>query len=151
MKPRPLYQIIAEAVSATKRSVNIGFVTKWDDLIEDIEKNHLPSGSGIDGGCVIDRANCTDQKIVITSSFHLMNNDGYYVGWKDFRVIITPSFSGIDLKIVATKSDTREIHRAWTNGDLPSYLGETFDRILRTEYDTEIVNHGFEIKPCSNQ
>lgn len=65
-----------------------------------IADNHLPSGSGIDGGCKIDADASTPNKIVIRMSFHHMNEHGYYSGWTDHTVTVTPSLPfGIDIKI----------------------------------------------------
>ena len=73
-----------------------------DDHMESIETmiNFLPSGSGFDAGCEIDMEASSIKKIVITFSYHHMDEHGGYDGWTDHKVIITPSFiGGYDIRI----------------------------------------------------
>lgn len=97
MQTMPLYRLIAQAIGAKERCVT-DWRDRWEDLLTQIEKDILPSGSGIDSGCRIDRAS-TDEKIIILSSVHMMNDVGMYDSWQDFKVTIRPSFQGINLKI----------------------------------------------------
>ena len=89
----------------------IANVTRWIPLTDEfkIEKMDkldelsklLPSGSGIDSGCAIDEEKSTKNKIVIHSSFHHLDNNGFYCGWSNFDVIVTPDLlHDFNLKIV---------------------------------------------------
>lgn len=70
------------------------------DILEHIEKQYLPHGSGIDCGCKINIEKSNSNKIVIDFSFHHMDENGYYDGWTDHSIIITPSlYFDYDMKI----------------------------------------------------
>jgi hypothetical protein len=59
----------------------------------------LPFGSGIDKGIKFDWDNSKPNKLVFNFSFHHMK-DGYYNGWTDHKLILTPSFTvGYDMRI----------------------------------------------------
>jgi len=58
-------------------------------LIEHIQQNYLPSGSGIDSGCTINVEKY--QILEIKSSYHTMDENGCYGRWTDFTVKVKPS------------------------------------------------------------
>lgn len=102
---------------------------EWHDRhharLTEIEKNYLPSGSGIDCGTKIDRARSTASRIVFTTEFHHMNNVGMYDGWTEHAIIARPSFiGGFDLRV--TGRDRNEIK---------DYLADVFDTALRETLD----------------
>ena len=108
------YSKIAGIIDAYKRCIernNQGWIDKHDDYIRNFELNQLPSGSGFDSGCTFNRDASTINKLVIDTSYHCMNEGGFYDGWLDFQVIITPTFSGIDIKL---KNRTGSINRKIT-------------------------------------
>lgn len=118
---KPLYNHIASAIDARKRCSENGnneWFSRWEDKLDDIERYHLPSGSGIDSGCKLDiNVNNTD-KITIHSSYHVMNENGYYDGWIDFRVVVKPSLiHEIELNIIG---------QFGKNQDIKDYLGDIF-------------------------
>lgn len=95
------YQLIASTVQALhncNKSNNIEWAQKHNDTLHKLE-GKLPSGSGIDCGTKIDKSASNSKKIILTFSFHHMNDGGFYDGWTDHKVIITPSFNGFDIKI----------------------------------------------------
>ena len=49
-----------------------------------------PSGSGIDCGTKLDSAS-SPEKLIFFIEFHHMNEVGYYDGWTQHKLIITPS------------------------------------------------------------
>ena len=49
-----------------------------------------PMGSGIDAGSTIAFEECKPDKIVFNSAFHVLDSNGYYDGWIDFKVIVRP-------------------------------------------------------------
>ena len=60
----------------------------------------LPSGSGFDDGTQIDLDRSTPEKIVLSTSFHHMNDGGYYDGWTEHVVTVRPSFVyGLDIHV----------------------------------------------------
>lgn len=75
------------------------WVSRWDDRIEELNAL-LPSGSGFDSGSrfLIDDSHA--KKLTFESSYHHMNNEGFYTHWIEFQVVITPEFRTFKLKIV---------------------------------------------------
>jgi hypothetical protein len=95
---------------------------------EEIKKlvDSLPHGSGIDGKTELDFSRSTPEKLVLTGSYHSMNDGGYYDGWTDFTLTVTPSLAyGFNLKVSGAfprrYAETRE------------YLAEVFQEALGTE------------------
>jgi hypothetical protein len=76
----------------------------------------LPHGSGLDNGMKINIQDSTPLKIVISFSYHHLNEGGFYDGWTDHVLIITPCFGGFDMKI--TGRDKNQVKE---------YLYQTFD------------------------
>ena len=70
----------------------------WDNYILS-ECAKLPSGSGIDNGMELIREECEKDKIVFSLDFHHLNEGGFYDGWTSHKVVIRPSFGGIDIRI----------------------------------------------------
>jgi hypothetical protein len=80
------------------KTVNDKFI---DQCIDNLDKlrDLLPSGSGFDSGCEINIKESGEKKVVLNFSFHHMNENGYYIGWTEHKVILLPTFSGYDMKI----------------------------------------------------
>ena len=100
------------------------FRDKREAVLEIIQKECLPSGSGIDSGCRItvkDLATRGRESFEITFGFHFMDEYGYYDGWEDYRLVVRPSLlTLLDLKIVGKNRN-----------DIKDYLYDTFDSALR--------------------
>lgn len=129
MKPRTLAHHIASTIQARKNcqaSGNAEWLDKHDDMLRWIEKNLLPSGSGIDRGTKIDDDASRFDHVVLTFSFHHMDENGYYCGWSDYKCVITPAFDGIDCRIVGRDRNM-----------IKDYLGETFGYTLSRLYTSE--------------
>lgn len=94
---------LASLIVARRNCIEMGN-TEWEsnhsDKIEDIVKNSLPSGSGFDSGFSLDLDESDGkQKIVLNTSYHHMDEHGYYSGWSYSKITITPQFSGIAYEI----------------------------------------------------
>ncbi len=102
---KPLYQHIASALNALSNCIagnNTAWQSKHEANLHTLAKDFLPSGSGIDCGTKIDIDTSLRQlgRIVLTLSYHHMNECGMYDGWTEHRVIISPSLQfGFDIKI----------------------------------------------------
>lgn len=94
--------------------------------IERACKAHMPSGSGFDKGTEFDFDKSTDDKLIFITSFHHMNSNGYYCGWSDHTVIVTPCFGGINVKV------TGKNYR-----DIKDYIAETFYTCLTNVVDAD--------------
>ena len=109
---KTLIQIIASTINARKncsKKGNLGWFENHSAKLKYIEENSLPSGSGIDNGTRIDLDRSTENKIVLYTSYHHMNEGGYYEGWSEHRITIKPGFNGIDIFISGrNKNDIKE-------------------------------------------
>lgn len=112
------YIAIAKAVGSYHRCVasdNTEWQAKHKEAIEDLCSD-LPSGSGFDSGSHIDLDQSTGEKLVFHTSFHHMNDGGYYDGWTEHEVILTPSLEmGYRLKVTGTNRN-----------DIKDYIHEQF-------------------------
>lgn len=89
-----------------------------------LEEN-LPRGSGFDCGTKIFIDACTAEKIVFKTSFHHMNNSGYYDGWTYHNVIVKPSLSfGFTLSISGKDKN-----------DIKDYIADIFNEALEKEVE----------------
>lgn len=88
-----------QAYKVCKSRNNEEWADKHESTIVSI-MNDLPSGSGIDQGTKIDIEHSTLDKVILLVPFHHMDENGYYDGWTEHKIIITPSFiGGFDLRI----------------------------------------------------
>ena len=95
-----LINAIHTAIMAMKKcnETNNPYAEIWMEKLGQYEKT-LPSGSGIDNGTSIDLDKSTDNKIVLHTAFHHMDEYGYYEVWSQHDIIVTPVFGGIDIRI----------------------------------------------------
>jgi hypothetical protein len=133
---KKLYQEIASEVQAYKSCIesnNTEWRDNWHARLQHIQQSILPSGSGIDSGCTIDTSKSNDDKLIIYSSYHCMDENGFYDGWIDFKVIVRPSLSfGAIVDIVGPFSA-----RNGKYAHVKDYLQEVFDHCLNTEIETD--------------
>lgn len=118
---------IASALSALhncERTGNVEWQRRWNDTLDHIERNVLPSGSGIDQGVTIDRNNPLARVVRLYVPFHHMNEHGYYTRWENYTVDVTPDWDGIEIKI----------HGKDRNA-VKDYLGDLFQTVLMSEIE----------------
>ena len=122
---------ISEGVN-TQEGIMNKWQTKHEDTIQYIIDEFIPHGSGIDGTNTIDLDKSNGEKVIINIEYHHMDSNGFYCGWTDYKLIITPAFDGINIKIYGTNQITYQIKE---------YLSELFHhaltRILEIRYDKE--------------
>jgi len=121
------YQQIASVLLA-RNNCSASGNTEWrhrhEDTIAATVKNHMPSGSGFDNGTVLDESS-TPQRLVFTTSFHHMDDNGYYCGWSDHSVIVTPDLVfGFSLRVTG-----RNVR------DIKDYIAEIFSDCLGRDID----------------
>jgi hypothetical protein len=102
----------------------------WKDSI-DKQLELLPHGSGLDAGVHFDWKTSTPDKLIFKFSFHHME-DGYYDGWTDHQLILTPAFH-TEYNIKITGED---------RNDIKDYLYELFDHIFT-------LDHHYRTKPST--
>jgi hypothetical protein len=122
--PRKVFQAIAQLVQARANCIASGN-KEWEDRHTErvfaLVKNCMPSGSGFDTGTTIDWARSTSEKLVFDTAYHHMNEVGYYDGWTEHTVTVTPSLThDFDLKISGRNRN-----------DIKDVVHEVFDIALR--------------------
>ena len=120
---KKIYQVIAGKVSARLNCIATGN-TEWEDkhtsAIYQLALNYLPQGSGFDNGVNIDLEKSTGEKLYLTTSYHFMNEHGYYDGWEDYKIIVTPSLQhDYYIRIVGKNRD-----------DIKDYIDQLFSLAL---------------------
>lgn len=112
-----------QAIRNCEKSDNNEWRYRHACKIEDICKNQLPHGSGFDSGTKFDFDASKPDRLVFHADYHHMNDGGYYDGWTEHQVIVTPSLAhGFNLRI--TGRDRRNIKE---------YIAETFNYALSVE------------------
>lgn len=92
------------------------------ELEQWVRKNG-PSGSGIDDGTRLE--NSSSNRIALKTSFHHMNENGFYDGWTNHILIVKPDLAlGFDLHI--TGQDRNQIK---------DYLGDVYTTWLNEEVE----------------
>lgn len=116
---------IAHTVDAYRRCIerdNREWTARHADTLDALD-HCLPSGGGFDAGSKIDREKSTADKIVIHTSYHHMSEHGYYDGWTEHAVTVTPSFiGGFDIKVGGRNRN-----------DIKEYIGDAFAYVFDLE------------------
>lgn len=118
---RPLVQQFAAAFVAMGNCQRSGneWGARWESALDSLAADHLPSGSGFDAGSRFIAEESRPDRLIFATSFHHMNDSGFYDGWTEHRVIVTPEFAGFGLKV--TGRDKRGIK---------DYIAESFHQAL---------------------
>jgi hypothetical protein len=124
---RYLYSELASTVDAMhtceRKPEQYGeWAGKHAEQISTLVREHMPSGSGFDSGTQMDCEQSHAEKLVFTTSFHHMDDNGYYCGWTDHTVTVTPSFSGFNLRVSGRNRN-----------DIKDYIHDAFSQALKTE------------------
>ena len=114
---------VLQAIENCKHSNNQEWLNKHFDSISIIEKQLLPYGSGFDSGTTIKTLPYAGKAISFETSFHHMDENGYYDGWTEHTITITPSFQGFDIKVSGKNKN-----------DIKNYILDTFNNVLDSEY-----------------
>jgi hypothetical protein len=117
---RKVYQAIAESLLAARNCEKAGDRSEWIlrhiDRIKTLCAAALPHGSGFDNGSKIDLERSTPERLVFSTAFHHMNEHGYYDGWTEHTVIVTPSLVfGFELRVTGrNRNDIKDtIHECF--------------------------------------
>jgi hypothetical protein len=115
---KEFYSEIAKSINWYKNTED--FIDNAIEKIARLEKM-LPYGSGFDNGSKIDLEKSTDQKIIIITSFHHVNEYGHYIGWTEHKVIITSCLKhGFQIKITGINKNR-----------IKDYLYDVFTNIIK--------------------
>ena len=115
MNKKPLYKAIANTLQAYQKCIesdNKEWQDKHESRLEFLTYNYMPSGSGIDAGITLDMESSKEDKLIFNLSYHHMNDHGYYDGWTDHKLIVTPSLtSDFNLRITGkNRNDVKDFH-----------------------------------------
>ena len=135
IKARYLYSELAQAIQARKsceQSGNTEWFDKWSSRIKTIE-DLLPHGSGFDSGTKIDLEASHADRLIFQTSFHHMDDAGFYSGWTEHTVTVTPAFIG-DYHI---RISGRNVN------DIKEFIAEEFEYILRLDITYELFREQF--------
>ncbi len=110
------------------KSNNQEWKNRHEDTINEMLEN-LPHGSGLDGKMQLDWDNSTSEKLVFYFEFHHMDNNGYYCGWTEHNLTVTPSFKfGYDMRI--SGKDKNQIKE---------YLYQLFGEVFTVTEETQLA------------
>ena len=117
--PKPLYTelySLCQAIYNCEKNNNTEWKHKHRDTIETLAKDYLPRGSGFNRGTTVDidatiermgNRQCRGEMLILNTSFHHMNDGGYYDRWTEHPIRVRPSFDGVS--IIISGSD----HHRW--------------------------------------
>ena len=93
MYTRKLYEQLTTLVVAIQNCEASGN-TEWEQIhIEracKIIEDHMPSGSGFDGGTHLDFERSNGKRLIFNTAFHHMTESGMYDGWSHHEVWVRP-------------------------------------------------------------
>ena len=91
---------LAQCLATIQTSKNDVHVSNAQTRLEQ-ELAKLPSGSWLDRGVSLDSSS-KPERLVFLAPFHHMDENGYYSGWTDYKIVVKPSFIhfGIDIRII---------------------------------------------------
>lgn len=125
---KKVYQELALRLAALKSCEEKGnneWADKHEEAIENIITDYLPQGSGIDSGNKFDFGRSTPDKLVIESSYHVMDENGFYNGWIDYTATVEPSLLFDFTVSIRGKFGKRQ--------DIKEYLEELYTNAIRQE------------------
>jgi len=116
-----VYEISAllQAIANCEKSGNAEWKLRHTERIESLVREYMPSGSGVDAGTKLDWQRSKPEKLVFLAAFHHMNDAGYYDGWSNHFVTVTPSFMGLDVRVSGQNRN-----------DIKDYLAEIYTAAL---------------------
>lgn len=89
---------LLQAIENCEKTENTEWRSRHRDTLSDLIKQRLPHGSGFDAGTRLEDASTAD-RLVFSTEFHHMNDVGFYDGWTDHLIIVTPTFTGFDIRV----------------------------------------------------
>lgn len=119
MKSTEFYSRIANLFIAHENCVASGnkqYEVIHENHLEEMVKENLPRGSGFNNGTKFNWEESSRNKLVFDTAFHHMDENGYYCGWSEHKVIVTPDLLfGFNIRV--TGKNVR---------DIKDYIAEMF-------------------------
>ncbi len=130
---KALYREIAALIGARSRCEKSASHNEWfnrhTERLEWIAKNVLPRGSGIDNGTQIDLGLSTEEKIVLRTAYHHMNEGGMYDGWTEHTITIRPSL----------QSNFTMTFSGRNRNEIKDYLHQEYEYVLSADFDNSVL------------
>lgn len=124
----PLYKVFARTLLALKnceKNGNKEWVDKHREKLEELAQEYMPSGSGFDAGTKFYIYISSPNHLIFHTSFHHMDEHGFYTGWTKHQVYVKPSLAyGFDLEVIGENLN-----------DIHEYIHEVFAECLRKEVE----------------
>lgn len=112
------------AIRNCQQSGNEEWEAKHKVALRELQSD-LPSGSGIDNGTQIDAEASTQQRLVLHTAFHHMNDAGMYDGWTEHTITVRPDLLfGFTLSISGRDRN-----------DIKDYLNDVYTMALQEPYE----------------
>ena len=127
-RPKPIYQRLASLLVALRNCETSGN-SEWAERHAESIKHmmqHAPHGGGFDSGTQLDMDQSSEEKLVFKTAYHHMNDAGYYDGWTEHIITVTPSFDGFHLKVSGRDRN-----------DIKDYIHDAFENFLDTYVERE--------------
>lgn len=121
---RYLYQAIAttlQAIRNCEESGNSEWLQTHNERLDNMVREHMPSGSGFDAGTTLDD-DSKPERLVFATSYHHMDKHGGYSGWTEHKVIVTPSLQfGFNIRVTGRDRNATK-----------DYIADVFNTVLTT-------------------
>ena len=129
MGTEKLFRILAQTIGAYHRCLQSPTKDEWASRHKErahaLVREHFPHGSGFDSGTSLDLDVSTEEKIVLHTSYHHMNDGGFYDGWTEHTVRVYPSLA----------YGFRTTVSGPNRNDIKEYIGESFHFALNLDVD----------------
>lgn len=128
MKTIKLYTKLARIIEWQKRNAGNNVpaeIAERQDCAFDEIMDSAPSGSGIDCGTKF--ISYKNGKLKFQADFHHMNDGGFYDGWTEHVVTVSPCLAyGYEIKISGRdrnqiKDYLHDVYHHWLNADVAEY------------------------------
>ena len=130
-----LYRELASRIVARNncvKSSTLEWKGKHEEVISQLI-DKLPHGSGLDSDWRINYEKSQPDRIQLYTSYHAMDENGFYDGWIDFTLTITPSLlSGFHLNISGVFGKYQ---------DIKEYLYDILNYALNQRIDMELIKY----------
>lgn len=115
---------VSETKDTTERERAQEWKLKHEEAIIRLVKRYMPSGSGFDNGTTIDLNVSNKDRLVFDTSFHHMDENGFYDGWTEHCIRVYPAFDNVRMTITGQDKN-----------NIKEYIYEVFDTALNTEVE----------------
>lgn len=147
MNIRPIYVELAARISAMANCLKEGNEHWYGNhglVIDEIMKTG-PTGSGVDTGLQLMYDKSKTDHLVIAFGYHHMSETGFYEGWTDHELVITPSLH-LDYLLRITGQDRNNI-KEYLNDIFSAWLSATVEISYKKPADKHLDYPTARIQP----